>query len=76
MSLTFRKGKYQHYKGQYYELLDVVFHSETEEQLVLYKPLCKDNDGQQHLWVRPYEMFFEQVEIAGKTLARFAYIGD
>lgn len=62
-----KKGKYRHYKGQEYEVIDVVKHSETLEELVLYKQLY----GEQSLWVRPYSMFFEQVEIGGKTMLRF-----
>ncbi len=62
-----KKGKYRHYKGKEYEVIDVVKHSETLEELVLYKQLY----GEQSLWVRPYSMFFEQVEIGGKTMPRF-----
>lgn len=62
-----KKGKYRHYKGQEYEVIDVVKHSETLEELVLYKQLY----GEQSLWVRPYSMFFDQVEIEGKTMPRF-----
>lgn len=74
--MAFNKGKYQHYKGPLYEVLDIVLHSETEEQLVLYKPLNKSSKAQQHLWVRPYDMFFEQVEYEGKKIARFTFIED
>jgi hypothetical protein len=62
-----KKGKYRHYKGKEYEVIDVVKHSETLEELVLYKQLY----GEQSLWVRPYSMFFDQVEIEGKTMPRF-----
>jgi hypothetical protein len=70
-----KKGRYQHYKGQYYELIDVVIHSETEQELVLYKPLHSDAGKPARLWVRPYEMFFEQVEKDGHSVPRFAFIG-
>lgn len=61
-------GRYRHYKGKEYELLGVVRHSETLEPLVLYKPLYADLG----LWVRPYAMFFEEVEVDGHRQPRFA----
>ena len=65
-----RLGRYRHYKGNEYEVLGVVRHSETLEPLVLYRPLY-NNTG---LWVRPYEMFFGEVEIDGRRQLRFAPI--
>ena len=66
------KGRYKHYKGSEYEVIDVVRHSETEEWLVLYFPLY---DPLKQLWVRPYEMFVEAIEKEGETIARFSYVG-
>ena len=63
-----RLGRYRHYKGGEYEVIGVVRHSETLEPLVLYRPLYNDS-GQ---WVRPYEMFFGEVEIDGMRQERFA----
>jgi hypothetical protein len=65
-------GRYRHYKGNEYEVLGVVRHSETLEPLVLYRPLYNDTG----LWVRPYEMFFEEVEAGGRRQPRFARIAD
>lgn len=65
-------GKYRHYKNKEYEVLGVATHSETREKLVVYRPLYGDFD----LWVRPYEMFIEDVEVEGKRMKRFEYIGD
>jgi hypothetical protein len=67
-----QKGIYQHYKGNNYELIDTVTHSETEELMVLYKPLY----GEKKLWVRPYDMFFENVLINSQEVPRFKYIGN
>ena len=67
-----KRGIYQHYKGNLYEVLDLVKHSETEEELVLYRALY----GEHGLWVRPHAMFFERVVVDGKTLERFTYIGE
>lgn len=69
---TLNKGKYRHYKGNEYQVQDVVRHSETDEWLVLYKPLY----GEGLLWVRPFEMFFETVEVQGKVIPRFEYLGS
>ncbi|MEQ8407379.1 MAG: DUF1653 domain-containing protein [Gammaproteobacteria bacterium] len=67
-----KRGKYRHFKGNLYELVDVVHHSETQEPMVLYRALY----GEHGLWVRPLEMFFETIERDGATLERFQYIGD
>ena len=67
-----KTGIYEHYKGPRYEVIDTVRHSETEELMVLYRTMY----GDETLWVRPYTMFFEEVEVDGKTTPRFKYIGD
>ena len=67
-----KHGKYRHYKKREYELIDIVHHSETEEPLVLYRTLYGNYD----LWVRPLKMFFEYIEINGKRVRRFEYIGS
>ena len=64
-------GRYKHYKGKEYEVLGVAKHSETLEELVIYKALYGDHE----LWARPAKMFLEIVEIDGKTVSRFEYIG-
>jgi len=69
--MELKKGKYKHYKGSMYEVLDVARHSETEEWMVVYKTLY----GNFSTWVRPYEMFVEKVEVEGKMLARFEFVG-
>lgn len=61
-------GIYRHYKGQLYEVLDVAQHSETDEWLVVYRALY----GDYGLWVRPLEMFCEQVDVSGEPVQRFA----
>ena len=63
-------GRYRHYKGGEYEVLCVVRHSESIEPLVLYRPL----DNASGLWVRPYAMFLETVEVDGALVLRFAPI--
>lgn len=61
-------GIYRHYKGKDYEVIGLARHSETEEWLVVYRPLYGDFG----LWVRPYGMFVEKVTLAsGEQVARF-----
>lgn len=67
----FPLGRYRHYKNKDYEVLGLVRHSETEEELVLYRTLY----GAFDLWVRPRAMFFETVDIGGERVPRFRYIG-
>ena len=64
-----KAGLYRHYKGAQYQVIDTVRHSETEEELVLYRALY----GAKGLWVRPLAMFKEEVLVHGKLVARFAY---
>ncbi len=66
------KGLYQHYKGPHYEVIDVARHSETEEEMVVYRALY----GEKGLWVRPLKMFTESVHSEGVCLARFSYLGE
>ena len=65
-------GIYEHYKGNQYKVIDIARHSETEELLVLYRPMY----GDESLWVRPFAMFFEKVTINDALIPRFKYIGD
>ena len=66
-------GPYKHYKrGDDYTVIDVVFHSETQEALVLYRA----EYGERQLWVRPLEMFVESVVVNGQQVPRFRYVGD
>ena len=65
-------GKYRHFKGGEYEILGVARHSETEEEMVVYRALYGDGG----LWVRPAAMWNETVERDGKTYQRFIYIEE
>ena len=69
---SIKPGRYRHFKGKEYEVLGVARHSETEEELVLYRALYGDFG----LWVRPVSMWNETVERDGKTFRRFTYIGE
>lgn len=66
-------GVYRHYKGEYYLLLGLAHHSETEEEFIVYIPLYT-REGPR-MAVRPRGMFFEEVEVDGIKQPRFKYIG-
>ena len=61
-------GKYRHFKGGEYQVIDVARHSETGEDLVVYRPLY----GEGKLWARPLDMFLGEVEVEGKLVPRFS----
>lgn len=67
-----RLGRYRHFKGGEYEVIGVARHSETLEEMVVYRALY----GEKGLWVRPASMWDETVERDGKTFKRFTYIGE
>ena len=68
-------GKYRHYKGKEYEVLGVATHSETLEELVIYKALYDiEGKGKDSLWVRPKGMFEEEVVVDGVVRKRFEII--
>lgn len=68
---SLKVGRYRHYKGSEYEVIGIAKHSETEEQLVVYRALY----GDYSLWVRPLSMFVETVELGQLRVPRFAYVG-
>ena len=70
--MSIELGKYQHFKGNYYQVLHVAKHSETEENFVVYQPLY----GEGKIWIRPLSMFDELIERDGKTFKRFAKVED
>ena len=70
-------GKYLHFKnGKLYEVIGLANHTETQEELVVYRSLYDSAFGFGALWVRPKSMFFEQVFHEGKWTDRFMKISD
>ncbi len=65
-------GKYRHFKGGEYEVIGIAHHSETMEDMVVYRALYGDRE----LWVRPASMWNETVTRDGVTHDRFTYIGE
>ena len=67
-----KPGIYQHFKGNRYQLLYVARHSETLEDMVVYRALY----GEGGVWVRPASMWNEHVDKNGYSGPRFAWIGE
>ena len=67
MGNKLKLGTYEHYKGNRYEVIGVAKHSETLEEMVVYRALY----GERELWVRPIKVFMEEVEVGGKKIPRF-----
>ena len=72
MENEIRPGRYRHFKGKEYEVLYLARHSETEEEMVVYRALYGDCG----VWVRPASMWNEIIERDGKRYRRFTYIGE
>jgi hypothetical protein len=68
--MSVRPGRYRHYKGREYTVIGTARHSETEEELVVYR----QEYGDHSLWVRPAAMFAENVTIEGRSCPRFEFI--
>lgn len=65
--MSVRPGRYRHYKGNEYTVIGMALHSETEEELVVYRK----EYGDRSLWVRPLAMFQELVMVEEKEVPRF-----
>ena len=72
MADPIKPGIYRHYKGNQYEVIGFAKHSETVEDMVIYKALY----GEGGTWVRPLSMWEELVEVNGQIMKRFEYLGD
>lgn len=70
--MPIKLGLYKHYKGNVYEVIGMAKHSETLEEMVVYK----NKYGEEALWVRPASMFFEEVEKNGQKCPRFRAVID
>ena len=68
--MEIKPGKYQHFKGNYYEVIGVAHHSETMEEMVVYRALY----GEHGLWVRPAAMWTETIDRDGYHGPRFQYV--
>jgi hypothetical protein len=71
-TMKLKTGKYKHYKGKLYEVIGIAKHSETLEELVVYKALYQPKG--ENLWVRPLKMFTEEIIVEGKKIPRFEFV--
>lgn len=70
-----KPGKYQHFKGKFYEVIDVGRDSDTLEEIVVYRALYDSPEfGTNALWIRPKEKFCEDIIVDGKKIKRFKFI--
>lgn len=70
-----KPGKYHHFKGKDYEVIGVGHHSETLEELVIYRALYNSQEfGKNAIWARPIDNFTGTVEKDGKKIKRFEFI--
>ena len=65
-------GVYRHYKGNKYEVIGFAKHSETLEDMVIYKALY----GEYGTWIRPFSMWDNLIDLDGKTVIRFEYLSE
>lgn len=72
MNDTIQPGRYRHFKGGEYEVIDLALHSETEQPHVVYRPLY----GQGRLWIRPLELFEDHKFVDGRSVPRFERIAE
>ncbi len=71
-----KPGKYQHFKGDVMEVIGTALHSETLEEFAVYRHVTGERAGEPYYWIRPIDMFLEEVEAEGKKVPRFKYIGE
>lgn len=75
MTVKLPLGRYQHFKGNFYEVLGIAKHHETKEELVVYRALYNHPEyGNYTLWVRPIAEFTGTVTVDSKEVPRFKFI--
>jgi hypothetical protein len=74
--MSVESGYYKHFKGNIYQVIAVGKHSETTEEMVVYRGLYDSPHGYGAVWIRPVVMFLETIERDGKTMRRFAPISS
>jgi len=73
--MKIKLGKYRHYKGRSYEVIGIARHSETLEEMVIYKALYDSEEfGKGALWARPKDMFFGKAIVNEKEIPRFEFV--
>lgn len=67
--MQIKQGRYQHYKGGFYEVIGLAKHSETNAEFVVYQSL-----SDKKLWVRPKEMFLQEIKVDNQIVPRFKFL--
>ncbi|OGE30900.1 hypothetical protein A2631_04430 [Candidatus Daviesbacteria bacterium RIFCSPHIGHO2_01_FULL_44_29] len=75
MKTVVKPGKYKHYKGHLCKVIGEATQTETEEPLIVYWHIDQES-GKNRLWARPKKMFLENIEVNGKRILRFKYLGE
>lgn len=70
--MNIKPGKYLHFKGKEYEVIGTATHSETLEEVVVYRA----SYGERGIWVRPAAMWNEMIELDGRQVKRFTHVDD
>lgn len=66
---------YRHYKSDHtYKIIKIGLHSETLQEMVVYEAIYESNMGK--IWIRPIEMWFEEMEWEGKNVPRFVLVSE
>ncbi|MBT4824898.1 DUF1653 domain-containing protein [Candidatus Woesearchaeota archaeon] len=72
-----KKGKYKHYKGKFYDVLEIGRDADTLEEFIVYKALYEDPEfGKNALWVRKKESFLKQKIKEGKKVIRYEFVEE
>lgn len=72
---TIKLGQYRHYKNKLYNVIGVARHSENpDEEFVIYQAMYEGDFPKDQIWIRPYHMFLETVEVDGKIIPKFEFI--
>ncbi len=67
---------FKHYKGNYYRVINVAHHTETQEKMVVYEQLYESEYPKGYIWTRPKEMFDEKIIYCNKVIPRFEKVED
>jgi hypothetical protein len=70
------QGEYRHYKGKLYRVIGVARHSESLDEFVVYQALYASEFGKNALWIRPKEMFLENIIVDGEEIPRFQKVTE
>lgn len=65
-------GIYEHFKGERYEVLDIVLNAETDERMVLYRRVANPDIS----WVRSVFNFRDRIERDGVLIPRFKLVEE